>query len=512
MDNQDFKLNEEQTQAVDKMYNFFKNNIKQLFQVDGPAGSGKSTITNIVVKKLLEEYDIKIVVCAPTNKAKKVLQKCFKKVGLLSRIQVLTIHQFMGSKIDYDDNGKVNFVFSHKCKWKGEYVNSYSIPLLIVDEISMVNEEIYGQFMSYLRLNPKMKIITFGDSLQLPPVDKTQKTKKSPFYNHPIDIRLYENMRNPNVKFNQCMAKLRKCIETEQEDPTLMDSIKKLECIKIIKEPKYYKPKVLNISSYKYIYKSEFDKKNQSIQFLNFISNKGNLNCVGNHNRAIREHLFNINPTDSSNIREGEQLEFKDTFLVFENSDIVRVIDASSSSVILDFTEFLRLNPMEHDISSGQSISLERSIVDELLEKNFFCKVVEIKNHSKKIDVVLLEVLDGLEIISVVSRDGNNLELFDEYIDILKQLIISFLVGYKKHTFYTEIRRYLWFSYYAYVKSINAPVTEFYAATIHKSQGSTYDVCILNYKSFDWIKDTVFRMKLLYVGLTRSKGITYLIL
>jgi len=492
------QLNEGQIRAVDKMYNFFKDTIKQLFQVDGPAGSGKSTITNIVVKKILEEYDIKIVVCAPTNKAKKVLQKFFKNAGLLSFIEVMTIHQFMGSKIDYDDNGKVKFVFSHKCKWKGEYVNSYSIPLVIVDEISMVDEELYGHFISYMRLNPKMKIITLGDSFQLPPVDdNSEKTKPSPFYNHPIDIRLYDNMRNPNVEFNQCMAKLRKCIEIEQEDPTLMDDIEKLECIKIIKAPKYINP---NMISYKIIYKSEFAKKNQSIQFLNFIRKKTNLNCVGNYNRAIREHLFNIKSTDSLNIREGEQLEVTDTFSVFENSDIVRVSNISSSSVILDFTEFLTLNPMGH------------YIVDDILEEKFFCQVQEIKNHGKKIDILELEILDVSEIISIVSRDGINLELFDEYIDILKQVIISFLLSYKKHTFYTEIRRQLWSSYYAYKKSINAPVTEFYASTIHKSQGSTYDVCILNYKSFNWLGDSVFRMKLLYVGLTRSKGITYLIL
>jgi len=497
------QLNQEQTQVVEQLHEFYNDPKKQLFQINAPAGTGKTTLIGVFLEELLNlEDDLKIVVCAYTNKAKKVLQRSSSFSNIINEIHIKTIHQYFGSKQDYDDDGEVIFKYTYSLWLNNEVVSSHMINLAIVDEVSMVNEEQYNTFMSFLKLNPKLKIITLGDNCQLPPVEKNEKgkfvDKESLFYRHPIDATLNENMRNDNKELAQCNTELRKCINDKKLDMSIINKIKSLDIVKVVNGYDYMKH-----------FKREFENK-KFIQFLSFKTKeekkeekKSSLKNVGEFNTEIRQKLFNIKPDDSLDIRESEQLQVMKKFKTFEKSDIISVVSSRYDYISLNFLSFLRQHPSDR-------------IFDNSLLDSFCEKLDEIGNHEMDIRVQILDIGNSIDNIVKVTTDGSSLQEYKEYMGVLKTYISSFLVGIRNFESYKNIRYYLWDTYHLYDNSINAPVQPYYANSIYMAQGSTYDVCVLNYKDFKWMASPKYNPvkfgKLLYVGLTRSKGITYLIL
>jgi hypothetical protein len=129
------------------------NNIVLL---NAPAGTGKSYTIKLLIKSL-KRYKV----LAPTNKACSILSKDIPNAT--------TIHKFFNSVCEIDDNGNKKFVISNKL--------NYTNYVIIVDECSMINEEMYNIFKE---LSTKNLIVFVGDELQLPPIeDGNEKSMKS---------------------------------------------------------------------------------------------------------------------------------------------------------------------------------------------------------------------------------------------------------------------------------------------------------------------------------------------
>jgi energy-coupling factor transporter ATP-binding protein EcfA2 len=133
----------EWTTILDRVDNDFNPFVEQILDdkmsvnIDGPAGSGKSTL----IKMLQEEMNkrsLNYITLAPTNKACRI-------------INGTTIHKFIAS-------------FNKKSIQKAD------LQYCIVDEISMVPEIFYKFFLTLKKLLPNMNFIIAGDYRQLLPV------------------------------------------------------------------------------------------------------------------------------------------------------------------------------------------------------------------------------------------------------------------------------------------------------------------------------------------------------
>ena len=65
-----FSLNDQQNEAVDLLLLFTKDPTKQMFLLEGSAGTGKTT----TIQEYVARAGRRIVLTAPTNKATKVLK------------------------------------------------------------------------------------------------------------------------------------------------------------------------------------------------------------------------------------------------------------------------------------------------------------------------------------------------------------------------------------------------------------------------------------------------------
>ena len=134
-----------------------------LFLLKGYAGTGKTTITGVLVSQLWKTK-LKSVLMAPTGRAAKVM-------ATYSRTSAQTIHK----KIYFpkkDKSGAMRFVLAP---------NKHRNTIFIVDEASMIpdrptdsklfeNGALLDDLISYVHSGHQCKLILIGDTAQLPPV------------------------------------------------------------------------------------------------------------------------------------------------------------------------------------------------------------------------------------------------------------------------------------------------------------------------------------------------------
>ena len=133
----------------------------RMASLTGSAGTGKTFLTVQIIKKL-KESNISCAITAPTHKAASVIRDELFKNDIA--ITAKTIHSFLGIKpfIDYS-TGIESFVVDKKAK-------KISVDVLIVDESSMINDELFDLICDALHTNLVRYVIFVGDPNQLLPV------------------------------------------------------------------------------------------------------------------------------------------------------------------------------------------------------------------------------------------------------------------------------------------------------------------------------------------------------
>ncbi|WP_404785227.1 ATP-dependent RecD-like DNA helicase [Altericista sp. CCNU0014] len=134
-----------------------------LFLLQGFAGTGKTTtIQSFIRDAQLKQKRAKVAFTAPTNKAVKVLSRMASEWNLQS-VDAMTIHQLLGLQLKPSRDGGM------KLEPKGiDYLSRYD--LIVLDEASMVNNELWTHIMFGLANGSSAKLICMGDPAQLPPV------------------------------------------------------------------------------------------------------------------------------------------------------------------------------------------------------------------------------------------------------------------------------------------------------------------------------------------------------
>lgn len=135
----------------------------------GYAGTGKTTLITYLRRQLkVDHKKLRVAFCAYTGKATQVLKrKLAEHDAVHFGDEVRTIHSLIYKAIT-DEHG---FIIG----WRRREVLDTEPDLLIVDEASMVDEEIWRDLLSY-----RVPIIAVGDHGQLPPVSGSFNLMQNP--------------------------------------------------------------------------------------------------------------------------------------------------------------------------------------------------------------------------------------------------------------------------------------------------------------------------------------------
>ena len=159
------KLGEEQEDALVKMKEFISSD-ELCFSLQGYAGTGKSTIIKQITEHLDDMYK-EVVLCAPTHKAKLVLENFTER-------EAITLHKLLSLspnieifELDFND---LIFVTNK---------NPLMFPfggVVICDEASMINDHLFD-LLTQKAKSFNSKIIFAGDKAQLRPVNSKYYSK-----------------------------------------------------------------------------------------------------------------------------------------------------------------------------------------------------------------------------------------------------------------------------------------------------------------------------------------------
>lgn len=148
-------FNTEQYRGIVKIRKWLKGK-EQFFTLAGYAGTGKTTI----IKKIIDEFRGRIVVSAPTHKAKKVIMMITQEDGE-------TLHALLGLSPDLnlDEFNPNKPIFNPISDPK---MGTYN--LVVIDEASMINEDLYELIKKEAAHWKQVKILFMGDHAQIPPI------------------------------------------------------------------------------------------------------------------------------------------------------------------------------------------------------------------------------------------------------------------------------------------------------------------------------------------------------
>lgn len=200
------ELSDDQKKVIKELFAWLAAEGRQQFiTVGGYAGTGKTTLISILRKHINKQNKkIKVAFCAYTGKAARVLkQKLQESAAVFSDDSVSTIHGLIYSPVTNDKQEITGWKLRKDIKYD----------LVIVDEASMVDEEIWNDLLGY-----KLPIIAVGDHGQLPPIRGNFNLMLNP------QLQLQQIHRqaanNPIIKLS-IMARTEGKIKPEDYSPTV---------------------------------------------------------------------------------------------------------------------------------------------------------------------------------------------------------------------------------------------------------------------------------------------------
>ena len=161
----EFELSKDQKDAIRKFEKFIEGK-KNTFNLSGKGGVGKSFITKKFVD-YIEKMGLEYILCAPTHKAKVILEKSTGK-------NAITLHSLLSMapnveifKLDYK-----NLLFKCSNSLPNMPING----VIFIDECSMVNDELYKLIIDRCK-KYNNKLVTIGDIKQICPVNSHDLSK-----------------------------------------------------------------------------------------------------------------------------------------------------------------------------------------------------------------------------------------------------------------------------------------------------------------------------------------------
>jgi len=446
-------LKAQQLAAFCDMTAFLETPDSSMFLLKGYAGTGKTfTISRVMEWALRFKRTWNIAVTAPTNKAVKVLLEAsdFQHSGL----KYSTIHSLLGLKEQIDAYGKQNFVPDKKY---APAIEKYQV--LIVDEVSMLNDELFMMLLEYA--NRGLKIIFMGDPAQIPPVGK------------PDCIPFCEKGQK---KYGIQIAELTEIVRQAADNPIIATTMRIRNALA--------RPTTFPTLSH------SLNKDGTGVIMLQ----KGN----SEHSEFVEEYLDRYFNSDN----------FK------ANSDFMKVI-CWTNKVVNKMNSWIRAKvygPEEARarIVIGEKLIVNKPILDEeviVWTTNDEFEVVDykekyedvnsgqfsIKYYAAEVRGRSSEGLSKASIIKIVHEDS--LSTYKDIVDALYENAKEQRQGSWKASL-------AWKDYYDFQTNF-ADVNYNYAITAHKAQGSTYQNVLVLCQDIDSNRDVIERNRIKYTACSR---------
>ncbi len=447
-------LTSQQSIALDLLIDFATGEAEErMFLLEGFAGTGKSSTWWNFYERIIEDGKRYFVaVSAPTNKAVGVLAKMAPR-HLRDKVEFATIHSLLGLTAEIDAEGHETF----KPKKQHDKRASFAaFDIVLVDEASMINAELWGLLQEAMARYTSVKIIFMGDFAQLPPVNE----EISPVFSHVSNrYALTQIVRYVADKpIGKLVGVVREWITGTEKKQSFQHI---LNVIALDSEWNATKSnRVYSLSDNDWVEgaialfkSSDYEDDPDFVRCICW-TNK----AVNYLNTRIRNAVYG--DTEMPFV-EGERLIC--TKPVFINGELV--LPTSSELTVLS-------------CSQGYSS-------DQYKYKGYRLAVNEPQKDQEYYLFVLHE---------------SALEQWEARCDILKAQALKAKLATRSEA---------WKGFYEH-RQITAPVDYAFALTAHRSQGSTFENVFVSYRDINRNSRVIERHKCLYVALTRARSAVYL--
>lgn len=454
--------NKEQQSAIVNAVSFLKTNTDptQYYVIEGKAGTGKTTIA----KEILKEFeDEQIYVAAVSHKAKGVIKSSFGDDTRGKKF--FSIAGLLGMKgINDNDTQTTKFQVGLKVP-----LLDNPPALLVIDEASMITEDILKKIIDInSSLSRPFQMLFLGDMGQIQPIRDEQSefyrthkdllNKKSDIFNSKHKSKLITRVRqgeaNPILPYADYFWE-----NSQKENPELNPTQH------IVRNNQITDKGSLLFSN------SEGEVLNSVIKAVKNAVEKG----LTNHVKIVTYH---VNEKIELNQKIHEALFGKDSD--YSKGDMLIL----NSPYDLPDVNATMENSSEIQIKSIQDEDTDEFGVHTLyLETN---GTAYTRTGDEQKDCV----------IQVVSR--NDIGLYNQK--------LQELASYAKRQTNRALKKQAWSDFWEY-KGRYADVDFGYAITAHKSQGSTYDIVVVDEKDIMGTTATSNQEKseLIYTALTRPR-------
>lgn len=454
--------NKEQQSAIVNAVSFLKTNTDptQYYVIEGKAGTGKTTIA----KEILKEFeDEQIYVAAVSHKAKGVIKNSFGDDTRGKKF--FSIAGLLGMKGINDNNTQTT-----------KFQVGLKVPLLdnppallVIDEASMITEDVLKKIIDInSSLSRPFQMLFLGDIGQIQPIRDEQSefyrthkdllNKKSDIFNSKHKSKLITRVRqgeaNPILPYADYFWE-----NSQKENPELNPTQH------IVRNNQITDKGSLLFSN------SEGEVLNSVIKAVKNAVEKG----LTNHVKIVTYH---VNEKTELNQKIHEALFGKDSD--YSKGDMLIL----NSPYDLPDVNATMENSSEIQIKSIQDEDTDEFGVHTLYLETNGTAYTRTGNEQKDC------------VIQVVSR--NDIGLYNQK--------LQELASYAKRQTNRTLKKQAWSDFWEY-KGRYADVDFGYAITAHKSQGSTYDIVVVDEKDIMGTTATSNQEKseLIYTALTRPR-------
>ncbi len=456
-------LNGDQRSAFGRLVKYVRDpNDRSVYVLKGWAGTGKTFCISFFINYLLDELFedkswYKIAVTGPTNKSVRVIKK---STGIYNhRVSFLTIHKLLGLKEKITGDGVQEFVNDPTQPSK-----ITKIKLLIIDEVSMLNDELFEQV---IKKRDDIKIICMGDPAQIPPVGKPDCIPFREELAEQYDIKTIElktvmrqKLDNPIISSSVLIRNNVAESDPGVEPNTIVNE--NGEGIEFLNLNNPEQRKSISEIVARYFKTSEFEEDSEFAKIIAW-RNK----TVATMNSVVRRVIYGEERI-SEKILEGEKLIANNPYIVM-------------GTVVFNTND-------EFTVESFK-IKTKKYRVEEAEENiKFYEASVWYYDDNDTRQVEVIEIL----------HEDSEYE-FNRLANILKRIAIQ-KKGKDKS----------WINYYDFIREF-ADVSYAYCITAHKSQGSTYEISVVMEDDIDMNWDVVERNRIKYTSYTRAKKKLYVL-
>jgi ATP-dependent exoDNAse (exonuclease V) alpha subunit len=476
-------LTADQQTALEMLFDFCrKRTPHQRALLEGFAGTGKTFTLNRLVERI-RSIDPRIVfgMTAPTHKA---VRNLYYHSEMKDQLDFGTIHSFLGLKQTQKPHptrkGEWVEVFERDKEQQGRPLKIDNVNVLIVDEASMISDELYEHIDEAVR-SRRLLVIYTGDGLQIPPVGKKQTTGISdaiPFVPEQqksrgiLVLKLSEIVRqaqdNPIIAYSAA-------IREQHRNPSI---VHELTCAQDAGVQELSR----NLEQLRAVFRRYFctDAFKQNADYVKVIAWRNN--TVDYFNREIR--LLINNAETLPRIIDGDKLVMDKPYAtkkeLIPNNEDIEVVGHQVTAMAIKYTIINRnVNAFAGttgDAATGETVHEESLKIYQVTVKTLEGKLYTLPILHEDSEQRYNEIREHVRSAAKKCEHFDQKQMWKQYFDLEKKF------AWTKHN---------------------------YCLTAHKAQGSTYDYAI----SMEWDimenKDIVERNRIRYVAATRARTKLY---